>query len=123
MAFFGVFGLLLATLGLYGVMAFAVVNRTPEIGARLALGAKPRDIFVLVLGRGLRLTFVGLVIGGATAAALNRVLANLLPEVRPFEFSVISVAAIVLLGTALLACCIPATRAAQVDPLIALRLE
>jgi putative ABC transport system permease protein len=123
MAFFGAFGLLLASLGIYGVMAFAVVQRTREIGVRLALGAAQKSIVTLVLGRGLQLSLAGLFIGALSASALNNVLASFLVEVRPLEFAVIASASFILLGIALFASYIPARRAARVDPVFALRCE
>ena len=118
---FGAFGLLLAGLGVYGVMAFAVAQRKQEIGVRLALGADRRNILGLVLRRGVRLAAAGVVVGGVAALALNRVLAGFLREVRPLELGLIVTAALVLMGLTVGACSLPARRAAGLDALEALR--
>ena len=115
--------LLLALIGIYGVMAFLVQTRTHEIGVRMALGATARDVFRLIVGRGMKLTAVGVVIGVGGAIALTRLMHSLLfntSATDPFTFILI---ALLLSVAAFLACYIPARRAAKVDPLVALRYE
>jgi len=115
--------LLLAAVGIYGVMAFAVAQRTHEIGLRLALGAGRSQVMRMVLNEGALLALVGLGVGSIGAYLVGRVLKNLLYEVAAMDFAIISCVALTLLIAALVASYVPAWRAAKVDPMIALRYE
>jgi predicted permease len=115
--------LLLAAIGLYGVIAYAVSQRTREIGIRIALGATRQNVLSLVLGQGMKLALIGVGVGVAAAMALTRVMRNLLYEVKPTDPLTFACVAILLLGVALLACWLPARRATRVDPMEALRYE
>ena len=120
---FALLALLLALVGIYGVTAYYVTQRTHEIGLRMALGARARHILGLVVGRSLRLTLAGLAVGLCGALALTRVMGSLLYEVKPADPVTLAAAAALLGAVALVACLLPARRAARVDPLIALRAE
>ena len=115
--------LLLAANGLYGVIAYAVAQRTREIGIRMALGATRRDVLSLVLRQGIKLAGIGVVVGIAAALGLTRGLAKLLYEVRAIDLPTFTGVSLVLLLVALLASWLPARRAARVDPMVALRHE
>ena len=115
--------LVLASTGIYGVMTYAVTQRRHEIGIRMTLGAHPRDILRMILGEGLLLAFIGIAIGVAGALALTRFLRSLLFEIKPTDPATFICVAILLALVALLACYIPARRAMNVDPMIALRYE
>jgi predicted permease len=119
----GGLGLLLAAVGIYGLMAFLVGRRIPEIGVRMALGAQRRGIFRLVIGHALRLTAIGTVIGVAGAVAAAQALRSLLFGVTPFDVFTIAFAVAVLAVVALTAAAVPALSAARVDPMVALRYE
>jgi putative ABC transport system permease protein len=122
-AFFGIVALVLATAGVFGVMAYSVSRRTREIGVRVALGARSRDVLKMILSQGLRTIFIGLLIGLAGSLALTRTMASLLFEVTATDPLTFAAVIALLIAAALLACYIPARRATKVDPMVALRYE
>ncbi len=123
LSIFGLLALSLAAIGLYGVMAYAVSQRTRELGIRVSVGAERRDIFKLILGQGLAISVVGLLAGLVASLALTRLTANLLYGVSATDPVTFIVIAVLLLCVTLLACYFPARRATKVDPMTALRFE
>ncbi len=121
--FFGITALLLATAGVFGVMAYSVSRRTREIGVRLALGACSSDVLRMILSQGLRTIFVGVAIGIAGSLALTRTVESLLFGITATDPLTFGGVTLILIGAALLACFIPARRATKVDPMVALRYE
>jgi ABC-type antimicrobial peptide transport system permease subunit len=115
--------LILATIGLYGVVSYSVQQRTHEIGIRISVGATRRDVLKMVLGSGARLAGVGIIAGLLAAWAVTRMLSSFLYGVRPTDPLTFTAVAALLLGVALLACYLPARRAAEIDPLVALKYE
>jgi predicted permease len=123
LASFAALALILAAIGIYGVLAYAVTRRTHEIGVRMALGARGPDVLRLVLGQGARVTVFGIVIGVAGAMFLTRFLQEMLYHVRPTDPMTFGGVILTLLAVALVASYIPARRATQVDPMQSLRHE
>jgi len=121
--FFGLLALLLASIGLYGVLSYSVARRRNEIGIRMALGASTYDVLKAVLRSGMALTLIGLAIGVAGSLALTRLVSTLLFGVKPTDVATFVVVSLTLIVVALVACYIPARRATRVDPLIALRYD
>jgi putative ABC transport system permease protein len=122
----GVFGVVatgLAALGLYGVMALSIAQRTREIGVRLSLGASARDVVALVLRQGLRLVAVGVVIGLALALGAARLMSSQLVGVSPFDPAAFGTTIALVVATAALACLMPLRSAMRIDPLVAMRRE
>jgi putative ABC transport system permease protein len=123
MGFFSVLGLFLGAIGIYGVMAFMVTQRTREIGIRIALGARPNEILRLVMGKGLWLAGVGIALGVVGALGMARLLTFMLAGVSPHDPLTFTGVAVLIAIVALAACYIPARRAMCVDPMVALRHE
>ncbi|MGH9411403.1 MAG: FtsX-like permease family protein [Vicinamibacterales bacterium] len=123
LALFGVLGLVIAAIGIYGVMAYVVAQRTTEIGVRMALGATRGHVVAMVMRRAALLLAVGLSIGGTASWCLSASVRTLLFEVRATDVRIFAAALAVLAAAALLASAVPARRAASVDPLAALRAE
>jgi putative ABC transport system permease protein len=121
--FFGITALLLATIGVFGVMAYSVSRRTREIGVRVALGAATGDVLKMILGQGLRTIFIGVAIGITVSLALTRTVKSLLFGVTATDPLTFGGVTLLLIGAALMACYIPARRATKVDPMVALRYE
>ena len=119
----GTLALVLAAVGMYGVLAYHVTARTREIGLRVALGARPSDVFGLVIGQGLRVTLAGVGIGLLLSAMASRPIASLLEGRSPTDAVTWSAAVALWLGMSLPACWLPARRAARVQPVVALRRD
>jgi putative ABC transport system permease protein len=120
---FAAIALLLASLGLYSVLATIVRQRTGEFGVRMALGAEPADIFWRVIGRGMLLSGLGITLGFASALGLTRLIAGILVGIKPFDPSTFAAVAALFLVIAAISCWLPARRAALLNPTEALRTE
>ena len=123
LSLFAGIALVLAIVGIYGVMSYSVTQRTHEIGIRMAIGARPRDVFTMILGHGMKLAIVGVVIGLGAAFGLTRLMASMLFGVAPTDATTFGAISALLIGVALLACYLPGRRATKVEPTISLRYE
>jgi len=123
LSLFAGIALVLAIVGIYGVMSYSVTQRTHEIGIRMAIGARPRDVFKMVLGQGMKLALIGVVLGLGFAFALTRLMQTMLFGVEPTDKLTFAAISIMLITVALLACYLPGRRATKVEPTISLRYE
>ena len=123
LSLFAGIALVLALVGIYGVMSYAVTQRTHEIGIRMAVGARPRDVFTMILGHGMKLALIGVAIGLAGAFALTRLMTSMLFGVEPTDATTFAAIAALLIGVTLLACYLPGRRATKVEPTVSLRYE
>jgi putative ABC transport system permease protein len=123
LSLFAGIALVLAIVGIYGVMSYSVTQRTHEIGIRMAIGARPRDVFAMILGHGMKLTIIGVVIGLVLAFVLTRLMETMLFGVAPTDATTYTAISVLLVSVALLACDLPGRRATKVEPTISLRYE
>jgi putative ABC transport system permease protein len=123
LSIFAGIALVLAIVGIYGVMSYSVTQRTHEIGIRMAIGARPRDVFAMILGHGMKLALIGVAIGLLAAFALTRLMETMLFGVEPTDVPTFSLISLLLISVAALACYIPGRRATKVEPTISLRYE
>jgi putative ABC transport system permease protein len=123
LSLFAGIALVLAIVGIYGVMSYSVTQRTQEIGIRMAIGARPRDVFAMILGDGMKLAIIGVVIGLGAAFVLTRLMASMLFGVEPTDATTFAGIAALLIAVAVLACYLPGRRATKVEPTISLRYE
>ena len=123
LSLFAGIALVLAIVGIYGVMSYSVTQRTHEIGIRMAIGARPLDVFKMVMGNGMKLALLGVVIGLAGAFILTRFMATMLFGVAPTDALTFGGISVLLIAVALLACYLPGRRATKVEPTISLRYE